>query len=414
MIHGGGQPTRRGVARAAFLAQGTLVRVILGVAYETVLGSAFENAVDVAGCTVHCLVLADQWEIGQVMIHGSWCPAVRGVALTAVLTQSALVTVVFGVASEAILRSALENVVGVAGGAIHSSVLANQFERGQVVVDGGRCPAGSGMALHAVLAQVTLVSVVFGVTGCAVLGSVLQSSQGGGCTRGVALPAGNRGMFSVEGKSDLGMIEGMPIAVSAVMTCQAVLAKAGHVDLGERHIDNTVTRAAHRRIETGIAVGMAARTLEGRAVGHFGMGIEGKAQLFVRKVLRIEPCQGCVCPTVIGVAGGAAAFFSLSSHDIVKVGGVGLEIGVAGQAAVANRLTAEGSRMALGAVLNCGVGFHATQRKTAVLGIERPRAEQDAAAQQSDAGIDDENNQSRGNGAVAETTKAGGFIHSSP
>ena len=414
MIHGGGQPTRRGVTLAAFLAQAALVRVILGVASEAVLGGAFEDTVDVAGGTVRRLVLADQWERGQVMIHRGWCPAIWGVALAAVLAQSTLVTVVFGVASKTILWSALENAVGVAGGTIHSSVLANQFERGQVVVDGSRCPAVRGVTLTAVLAQATLVSVVFGMAGCAVLGGVLQRGQSGGCIRGVALPAGYRGMFSGERKSDPGMIEGMAIAVDAVMTGQAVLAKAGYVALGKRPIDNTVTRAAYRRIKAGIAVGMAARTLEGRAVGHFGMGFEGEAQLIVRKVLRIELGQGCVWPAVVSVAGRAAAFFSLSSHDIVKVVGVGLEIGVAGQAAVAHRLTAEGSRMTLGAFLDGGVGFHATQRKAAVLGVKRPWAEQDASAQQGDAGIDDDNDQGGGNGAVAETTEAGGFMHSSP
>ena len=401
MIHGSGQPTRRGVALAAVLPQGALVRVIFGVASEAVLGSAFENAVDMAGCTVRCLVLADQWERGQVMIHGGWCPPVRGVALTAFLAKIALVTILFGVACETILWGALENVVNVAGGTIHGSVLANQFERGQVVVNGSRCPAIRGMALPAVLAQATLVCVILGVAGSAVLGCVLQRGQGGGCIRGVALPAGNRGMFSGEGKGALGMIEGMAIAVDAIMTGQAVLTKTGHVALGKSHINNTVTRAAHRRIEAGIAVGMAARTLESRAVGHFGMGIEGETQLFVREVLRIEPGQGCVWPAVVGVAGGAAVYFSLSSHDIVKVIGVGLEIGVAGQAAVAHRLAAERSRMALGAVLNGGVGFHATQRKTAVLGVKRPRAEQDAAAQQGDAGIEDDNDQRGGNSAVA-------------
>jgi hypothetical protein len=97
------------------------------------------------------------------MVEGGREPAIDRVAGLAGSTKLAIVFIVLRVTGEAVSRGAFKNVIDVAAGARYAGMFAIQLEAGQVVVESGRKPAGSGMAdttIHAKLAVVGIVLLV--------------------------------------------------------------------------------------------------------------------------------------------------------------------------------------------------------------------------------------------------------------
>jgi len=154
------------------------------------------------------------------VVEGGREPAVSSMAGLAGGAKLAIVFIILCVTGVAAGRGAFEDVIDVAAGARHAGMLASQFEARQVVVEGGRKPAGSGMAGATVRAELAVVGIVHLVAGGTVLGRVLKIGDGPGAN--VALPTAQAGVLPAELEGDLGMVEGMPEAVDPIVTAQAV------------------------------------------------------------------------------------------------------------------------------------------------------------------------------------------------
>ena len=125
------------------------VRIVLAVAIYTVLRGALEHAVDVASSASHVDVRARQLERDSIVIKGGRLPALRRVTLRAVGAELAVVRVVLAVAIDALLRRALEELVGMTSGARCVRMLSHQLESGLAVIECRGFPLDRRMTLGA-------------------------------------------------------------------------------------------------------------------------------------------------------------------------------------------------------------------------------------------------------------------------
>ena len=103
------------------------------------------------------------------MVESGQFPIVRDMAFSAVRPKLAGVMVVFGMACVAILRRALEDIVGVAGRTVHSCVPAQQLESGLIMIKGNLVPGIREVACAAVRSELAVMGVIFGMAGRAIL-----------------------------------------------------------------------------------------------------------------------------------------------------------------------------------------------------------------------------------------------------
>ena len=122
MIELGIRPTRWIVARRAVRAKRAVMLVVFLMACYARLRSALEDVVDVTLGTLERLMLAGQLERCQIVIELGIGPTGGVVARRAVRAKRAVVLVVFLMATHARLRRAFENIVDVAGSALHRDV----------------------------------------------------------------------------------------------------------------------------------------------------------------------------------------------------------------------------------------------------------------------------------------------------
>ena len=106
------------------------------------------------------LVPAPQRVGRRAMIEGGPLPALRGVALGAILAQLHAMRVIRLVAGPAVLRGSTVLVSGMALCAVYLLVFTPQRIGSQTVIKGGPLPALEGVALDAVLAQLPAMRVV--------------------------------------------------------------------------------------------------------------------------------------------------------------------------------------------------------------------------------------------------------------
>jgi len=92
----------------------------------------------------------------------------------AILAQRSLMNIILRMTGVAIGWRALELIIDMAVCAGCRPVFAGQRKRGQVMVDGCVLPVIGSMAKCAVLAKITLVSVIFGMAGVAICGGTLE------------------------------------------------------------------------------------------------------------------------------------------------------------------------------------------------------------------------------------------------
>lgn len=137
------------VALRAIGAELAVVRIVLAVAIHTILRGALEHAVDVASSAGHSNVRARQLKSGSIVIKGGRLPALRRVTLRAVGAELAVVRVVLAVAIDALLRRALEELVGMTSGARCVRMLSHQLESGLAVIECRGFPPDRRMALGA-------------------------------------------------------------------------------------------------------------------------------------------------------------------------------------------------------------------------------------------------------------------------
>jgi len=126
----GRRPTPGGVAGGAARAEQAQVVSWLSMAGDTRGGRAGEDVVDVALGALQGQVSASQRESRFRVVKRSRQPGVRCVAGAAIRTELPVVGVVFGVTGVAILRRALEDVINMAGRAVHGRVRPHQLKGG--------------------------------------------------------------------------------------------------------------------------------------------------------------------------------------------------------------------------------------------------------------------------------------------
>jgi len=104
------------------------IRVAAGAGGGRALEYDPPRTLDVAARAGNFQVRSGQGEDGFVMVKSGRNPTRRDVAQAAVLPQLAFVSIVLGVTGIAGLRSPFEDIIDVAGRAVHADVLANQRE----------------------------------------------------------------------------------------------------------------------------------------------------------------------------------------------------------------------------------------------------------------------------------------------
>ena len=149
VVERGWLPRRRRVTLRAGSAKCAVVCVLATVAIHTVLRGALEHAVDVASSAGYSDVRARQLESGSIVIEGGRLPALRRVTLRAVGAELAVVRVVLAMAIYALLRRALEELVGMTSGARCVRMLSHQLESGLAVIECRGFPPDRRMALGA-------------------------------------------------------------------------------------------------------------------------------------------------------------------------------------------------------------------------------------------------------------------------
>ena len=110
---------------------------------------------------------------------------------------------------------------------------------------------------------------------------------------------------------------------------------------------------------------------------------------------------------VFGVTAAASCKLAFGKHDVVEVLRVLLDLGVAGQAAIAQALAGPGRRVAFSAAGYFSVRGYPYRRLAAGLGTERTRTEKARTANEINSGHEDYDDPGRSDGAGAQTTEPG-------
>ena len=135
------QPARRVVARSAVCAEGSHVKIRVGMAGNAGGIQSLELTARVALFATDFDMRARQRKAGQVVVEGRAFPIIRSVTATAVCAELAVVFVILLMTGITIGRCTLENIVNVALLAFGFGVFAFEFESRKVVIEIRRLPA---------------------------------------------------------------------------------------------------------------------------------------------------------------------------------------------------------------------------------------------------------------------------------
>ena len=174
MIKRGSGPGLGAMAGGTVLAQCSFMRVILLMAGKTSGGSALKDVGCVAFYTQHVHMRAGQLKDRQVVVKPAPGPGLGAMAGGTILAQCSIVRIVFLVAGKTVGSGTLENIVDVAGRTQHVCMRAGQLESRQIVVKRGPGPGLGAMAGCTVLAQCSIVRIVFLVAGKTVGSGTLE------------------------------------------------------------------------------------------------------------------------------------------------------------------------------------------------------------------------------------------------
>ena len=177
MIHCCGLPA---IGRMTGSAQGTksaIMRIIFCMTRCAILRCAFEDAVLMATLTGNRSMLPIKFERELRMIHLCLFPALGSVTGNAVRSKLTLVMIILCVTGEAILRRAFEDAVLMATLTGNRGMFPLQMERELRVVDCCRFPSNRQMTGCAIGSKLTVMMVIFLVTGDTRLRSGFQISE---------------------------------------------------------------------------------------------------------------------------------------------------------------------------------------------------------------------------------------------
>ena len=213
MVEGYLAPPGSGMAGRTILTKLALMLVIFRMTTITILRYTNILTSLMTGCTIDIQMFSGQFESSSRMIECRWTPTSRGVTSRAILTKLSFVIIIFHMAAIAILRGALEKVIRVTGLARYRSVLPSEFEGCGVMVKIYSFPINRRMAGGAILAEFTLVWIIFTMTGKTILRCALEE---------IILMAFftiNRNMFPGQGEYRFRMIE---IDLLPINRCMAI------------------------------------------------------------------------------------------------------------------------------------------------------------------------------------------------
>ena len=136
--------------------------ILFLMAREAKHGRIFELVVWVTFCALHFFVLAQQFELGLIVIEVGHLPILGGMAVLALVAQFALMSlvIILLMATYASLWNAFVLAVDVALRALHFDVLSDQFEFGLIVIKTSGLPIFFCMALSTVLTQFAFVCLL--------------------------------------------------------------------------------------------------------------------------------------------------------------------------------------------------------------------------------------------------------------
>jgi hypothetical protein len=196
------QPAIGGVTGTAICTKATVVGVILRMTGTAVDGRIDEHIIDMTTGAWHAGMLTRQLEAGQVVIESGWQPAASGVTGAAISAELTVMGIVLGVAGIAVAGRAFEVIIDMASGAWRADMLTGQLEAGQVVVKRGWRPACGRVTGAAIWAELTVMGIVFCMTGIAVAGRAFEDFID------MAIGAGDANMLTGQFETGQVVIEG--------------------------------------------------------------------------------------------------------------------------------------------------------------------------------------------------------------
>ena len=177
MIYCGRFPAIRRMTGCTECTKLTGVRIILGVAGGAVLWRTFEYAINMTTLTGDGGMFAVQMERKFRMIYRCGFPTAGCMTSSAQGTKSAFMRVIFGMAGGTILWRAFEDAIDMATLTSDSRMFPVKFERELGMVHFGEVPAFGRVTCCAVSSKLTVVMVIFLVTGDTRLGSGFHVSE---------------------------------------------------------------------------------------------------------------------------------------------------------------------------------------------------------------------------------------------
>jgi len=155
-----------------------------------------------------------------------------------------------------------------AGGTSQALMLSGERESCQIMVNLSSFPPTCGrVTLAAILTQVTLMDILLGMAGDAILGGLLHADHG--CFGSMTFVTRQYLVFSNQRKSDPGVIEGMSIGFNSIVAIDANSTVCRDMSSHKRLIQVIMASCANGLVERLIPVNMAIGAFERSARSHF-------------------------------------------------------------------------------------------------------------------------------------------------
>ena len=183
---------------------------------------------------------------------------------TAILTESTCMNVILDVTGIAIAGRAVENIIDMAIGACNCCMGTGQLKIGQVVIEAGRRPTGSGVTGAAIGAYLAAVNIIFSMASLAILARSFETGER--VVAGMAFCTFHLGMFAGQLEGHRAVVELVTVCIDSIVTAQAFIPIGLEVSLHEIGLDLFVAGSADGLVKLDKAIGVTGVTCKGRAI----------------------------------------------------------------------------------------------------------------------------------------------------
>lgn len=257
-------------------------------------------------------VRAIQFEGRKVVVKSGRLPAGSLMTCATVRPIFALMFVFLLVTGKTSRGGTFENLVEVAVAAFRCGVFTIQLESCQIMVKGGWSPARGLMADGAVLSKLTLMRIIFQMTGVAVAGGGFEI--GGGVHSQMAFGAIQPGVPTIQLKGRQVVIKSLSDAFDAIVTIPAGSSVSQGMSRHVAFIHLCMTGTASGRIEAGDVFAMTVLADENLPVAAAFVRVERITRAVMRKIARLHIRQSGVGAAMVDVAGAAGDILILDHH----------------------------------------------------------------------------------------------------